>query len=170
MGKYDLRRERVLEMLKQKGRLSAQEISEEFSISMPTVRRLCRSLSEEGCAIRTRGGIHYMPENRQPYSYNLKSREYTKEKMRIAKYAAGLLQEGEVIFLESGTTVSHFAECLADRLREGTLKEVMVFTNSLTNLEIFYPYCGVNMIGGLFRSERKDFAGIIGERTLKGPA
>ncbi len=168
MGKVNARNQQILQMLKQKGKLSAKEIAEQFAISLPTVRRLCRALAEDGLAIRTRGGIHYMPEHRQPYSYNLKSREYNHEKVRIAHHACDLLENGNVIFLESGTTIAHFAECLAERLREGKLEDIMVFTNSLINLEILYPFCGVNMIGGFFRSERKDFAGIIGERALKG--
>ncbi len=42
-----------------------------------------------------------------------------------------------------------------------------VFTNSLMNLDILYPVCDVNMIGGLYRDERKDFSGYMSELALK---
>jgi len=167
MSKSNLRKEELLSLLSQNGKLTAEQIAERFHISMPTVRRVCKDLADEGRVLRIRGGIHYLPEQKAQYSFQQKAQEYNEEKVRIAKYASSLVEDGQMIFLEAGTTVGEMAVQLLSRIKKGELHDLMVFTNSLVILEILDPTCQVTMIGGQYRTERKDFVGLMSERMLR---
>lgn len=166
--KTEIRKKQILELLEKSGKLSASDIAAAFNISLPTVRRLSRSLAEEGKVLRTHGGIRHTPQIESQYSFNVKSQEYSEEKECIANYACSLVKPGQTVFLESGTTVQQLAVSLAARMRKGELYDVIVFTNSLLNLEILHPICKVTLLGGVYRPERKDMIGYLCERIIRG--
>jgi len=163
----NLRKSKILELLTQRGKLNTSEAAEFFSISLPTVRRLFSSLANDGKVLRTHGGIRRIPEIKDIYSFDVKLQEFNEEKERIAKYASSFVKNGQIVFLESGTTVRQCAIALAERVKKGELNDFMVFTNSLTNLEILHPFCKVTLLGGLYRHERQDFSGYLCDKTLQ---
>jgi DeoR/GlpR family transcriptional regulator of sugar metabolism len=167
MKKVEDRKDRLIEYLKQKGKLSVSEIAELFKISLPTARRLCAELERESRAMRTHGGIRFVPQIKTTYAFDAFDAEYYDEKERIARYAAELVKNRQIIFLESGTTVKHFAAALAERIRGGQLSDISVFTTSLVNLDILESVCNITVIGGLYRHERRDFCGFFCEKLLR---
>lgn len=168
MNKADQRRKEIMEMLLLSESVSVGEIAAKLGISLPTARRLCVQMADEGKVARVRGGLKQLPQTRGNYSFDSLRNEHVEEKARIARYAATLIQNNQVVFLESGTTLRHFAIALAERIRSGELSNVIIFTNSLVNLDILYPVTNIQMIGGLYRDERKDFVGYLSELSLKG--
>jgi DeoR/GlpR family transcriptional regulator of sugar metabolism len=167
MKKIEDRKDRLIEYLEHKGKLSVSEIAEFFKISLPTARRLCAQLERERLVMRTHGGIRFVPPIKTTYTFDAFDAEYYAEKDIIAKYAAGLVKNNQIIFLESGTTVKHFAAALAERIRGGQLSDISVFTNSLVNLDILEPVCNVTVVGGLYRQERRDFCGFLCEKMIR---
>jgi DeoR/GlpR family transcriptional regulator of sugar metabolism len=168
MNKADQRRKAIMEMLLISESVSVAEVAEKLNISLPTARRLCVQMGEEGKVTRVRGGLKQLPQNRGYYSFDSLRNEHVEEKVRIARYASTLIKNNQVVFLEAGTTLRHFAIALAERIRSGELSNVIIFTNSLVNLDILYPVTNIQMIGGLYRDERKDFVGYLSELSLKG--
>jgi DeoR/GlpR family transcriptional regulator of sugar metabolism len=167
MNKIEERKNKLVGCLEQKGKLSVAEVADLFRISLPTARRLCAQLEQERKAMRTHGGIRFIPEIKVSYTFDTIDAEHNAEKEAIARYACGMVKNNGIVFLDAGTTVKHLALALADRIRNGQLSGISVFTNSLVNLEILEPVCKVTVIGGLYRKERRDFCGFLAEKMLR---
>lgn len=167
MNKIDVRKNKILNMLNDRGSLTVNEIAETFNISLPTVRRMCINLEKEHLVSRSHGRISLVTDAQVQYSFSMSSQEYVDEKKRIAEYCSRLIQNNQTIFLESGTTVYQCALSIAARIQEGVLNDVIVMTNSLLNLNVLQPFCTVILIGGIFRPERQDFAGYFCERMIR---
>jgi DeoR/GlpR family transcriptional regulator of sugar metabolism len=176
MGKVDRRKQELLQILQEENTIDISDVAKRFHISLPTARRLCTQLAEDGMAIRTHGGIKrvYLLEEPgdQPedlYSFDLMQKEFVEEKSRIAKYASTLVQDNQVIFIEAGTTISLFSIALAERIRNKEISNLVIFTNSLITLNILAPvHNNIMVIGGHYRERRKDFSGYLSELALKG--
>lgn len=170
MGKVNARENQILMELKKRGQLESKEMMELYRISESTARRICVDLSKRGLAIRTFGGICSLPENMPSsaeYSYNIRETEHTELKQKIGEYACSLVKDGDVIFLNGGTTVQKMAEALIERIRREGLKNISILTNSIASAELLAGDCNVMLTGGRLRSERRDMAGYLSEQMVR---
>ena len=167
MNKLDYRKDHLVELLYDRGEISIATIAELYGISFPSVRRLCAQLEKEKRIIRIHGGIRPLQAKKNSYKFEIIDTEFAEEKAAIAHYVTGLVKNRQSLFLESGTTLKQFALALAGRLQAGELSDVVVFTNSIINLEILQPVCKVFVIGGLYRPERRDFCGFLSEKLIR---
>ncbi len=168
--KKEHREDILLGVLKSKKRMDTAEVVELLQVSESTARRFFDDLVKKGVVIRTYGGIQLAPGSDADYYYEDLLGHQTDQKKRIGEHACGLVEEGDIIFLDSGTTLQHMAAALAMRFREGSVRDVEIYTNSLSNLKMLSPYCDVHLTGGLFRSKRQDFCGYLSEMVLKAIA
>jgi DeoR/GlpR family transcriptional regulator of sugar metabolism len=167
MGKIADRKSQLIDRLENCGKMSVTDIAAFFQISLPTARRMCAQLEKEQQVIRTHGGVRFVPSVKTSYAFDIIDSKYSEEKAAIAKNASMLVKNDQIIFLESGTTVKQFALALAVRIRNKQLSNIAVYTNSLVNLEILESVCKVNLVGGVYRPERRDFCGLLSERLLR---
>ncbi len=130
------------------------ELAEEFGVSESTIRRDLASLADAGHVVRTYGGA--LDTERSPHE---KDREHAAAKDAIAREAATLVQDGEVVLLDAGTTTGRLARQLAHR--EG----LTVVTNGVTAIRELAGFAGIDLIvlGGRLR--HRDEA-ILGESVL----
>lgn len=166
MTKTDLRKAQLLEMLQVRAELRIDPIAQSLNVSAATVRRLIANLESEGLVLRVHGGVRLAPQAGHDYSYRASIQHRTREKSVIGRRAAELVHSGDVVFLDSGTTVLHLAEELIVRIQSGALDDIVVITNSLTHVEGLARWCKAVLIGGEVRSERRDVCGSIAEKTL----
>ena len=170
MGKKEQRIKLLRNELKRQKSLRISDIEEMFQISESTARSMCSELETSGEAIRTFGGIQYMPEdffpNLQAYSFDALSEQHVEEKKKIGMYASTLVCPGDTIFLSGGTTVFQFACCLAALLEEKKISNIDIMTNSIANAEILSSSIRVILTGGEYRAKRRDTAGIVGEKSI----
>jgi DeoR family fructose operon transcriptional repressor len=166
MNKFELRTNRLLEMLQLNKRLDVRTVADSLRISEATARRFFSQLEEEGKVIRVHGGVQLAPQLGYDYSFRVQASHRQKQKALIGAHAAELVQDGDRLFLDSGTTVLKFAEALALRLRTGTVKNVVVLTNSITHMETVARWCKVILVGGEIRVERLDVCGSVAEKNL----
>jgi len=111
-----MRRERIAELLKERGSISLKELSSIFAdVSEMTLRRDLLWAEEQGIAVRIRGGAKYQPgvQNREP-SYDVRAIENRMAKEKIARLAIPYIKYGGSIFLDSGTTTMALAKLLPD--------------------------------------------------------
>ena len=122
---YD-RREQILTMLRKDGSVRVAALVETFGVSIETIRRDLEALEEEGLLRRVYGGA--VRESRRSVETLLADRlvQNAAEKERIGRAAAGLVQDGDVIGIDIGTTTLEMARALLQRdLR------IIVITNSI---------------------------------------
>jgi len=156
------RQKQILALLTRQGRLSVNEIVEQFSISVATARRDLESLASHGKAERVHGGVIAI-EQAPPESPILeRENEQADEKIRIGLAAANLVADKETVFLGSGTTVLEVARQLRNR------KNLTVITNSLPVLNALAGAEGITVIslGGMLRDSEMSFIGHLTEQAL----
>ena len=167
LKKSEIRSSRLMEMLQLNKRLGVKTVADSLGVSVATVRRLLARLETDGKVIRTHGGARLSPHLGTDYSYYLSSTHRSREKALIGRAAAEIISPGDRLFLDSGTTVLKLAEALSLRVQAGTLKNIVVLTNSLALVEALARWCKVILVGGEVRVERRDVWGPITEETLR---
>ena len=116
------RQQYILTALKREGKVLASELSATLDVSEDTIRRDLRKLSEAGLLQRVHGGA--LPSSPATASYTVRQRQASSAKAAIAQAAATLVQNGQVIILDGGTTTLQVAQRLPMDLK------ATVITNS----------------------------------------
>jgi DeoR family deoxyribose operon repressor len=97
--------------LVQNGAVSIKELAEKLNVSSMTIRRDLRKLAEEGILKLIPGGAILKRESNiadeQEYTVTKAQLQMTKEKIKICKKAALLVQEGDTIVIDTGSTTEH---------------------------------------------------------------
>ncbi len=156
------RKHKMVEYLQQNQRASVQELGEVFQVSESTVRRDLKELEDGRLLKRTHGGaISLQSVDFEPNMVD-KEDSYREEKERIARMAAELVNQGDTILLDSGTTTLALAREL--RSRSG----IRVITNSVIVLGELKDCRNIELtiIGGLLRPDTQAFVGPMAERAL----
>lgn len=169
MKKVERQERMILEQLGRKKTLTLSEARALLDVSESTVRRLFIRLESSGAAVRRYGGIQLLHDSpMDEYQYEQVEGQAVFQKRFIGRHAATMVENGDVLYLDSGTTMACFCTALAARIAEGKLAGVTVFTNSLVNLEILGSYMTVNLVGGEYRPRRRDFCGYLAEEAVGG--
>ena len=155
----------IMNQLRLKGKLELAEVINRLQISESTARRLFARMEKNGNVIRVHGGIQLPGRNPTEYSFERLVKNNLKEKEAIAVKACDLLEDEDVFFCDTGTTVLCFCVELLHRIERSPMN-LRVYTNSLANFEILAPKVPITLIGGEYRNHRKDFAGYLAEIAL----
>ena len=107
------RRQYIVGLAQKHGRVLVEELSESLGISRITIRKDLDHLQGQGLLLRTHGGA-LLPGNGALSDPSLQEKEgrHSQEKQRIADAAANLIQEGQCILIDSGTTTTAIAKAL----------------------------------------------------------
>ncbi|MBQ6758479.1 MAG: DeoR/GlpR transcriptional regulator [Selenomonadaceae bacterium] len=131
----------IHELLIERKRISLDELCENFGVSKNTIRRDINELEEQGIIRKVYGGIVLKEAeimSLEPFS----AREIRNinEKKKIAAVAAALVNDGEVIYIDSGTTTMHLLPHLAEK------NFLTIVTASVYVLELATRYSNLNVI------------------------
>lgn len=157
--------EKLLDRLHIMDRLSLRDAMEMLDVSESTARRIFTRMEEEGLVIRTHGGIQKPGHMFTGYSFDTGREENIDKKQAIGREAVKLVDDGDVIFCDSGTTVQCFCASLAERIRREGI-HVKIYTNSLANIEILQDVEEIILVGGKYRPNRRDFCGYVADQTM----
>lgn len=157
----------LLKEMQLNGCVTLKEAMKKFGMSEATVRRLFARMEEKGLGIRSHGKISLPDSTYNFYRYEASEELYVKEKKAIAEEAVKLVRNGDVLFLDSGTTVCLFSMALAEALRQKNKHDIKVFTNSYMIINILNDLAEVVLIGGTYRPNRKDFCGYMAEKAMR---
>ena len=146
-----LRRERMLAEIREREFVRVGELSSRFGVSEMTVRADLDSLAARGKVHRVRGGAipRLIARQEQPFEDSVSS--FAAEKVAIGQAAAALLEDGETVIVDVGTTAAAAARAIAARTE---LDDMVVFTNGLKTaleLEPASPRVTVVVLGGTLR-------------------
>lgn len=156
----------ILKELQLNGVVTVKQAMKILTVSEATARRIFTRMETKGLGVRSHGKISLPDSSLDFYRYDASEELYVNEKKIISKLALNFIKDGDVLFLDSGTTVCLFSMALADALRQKTLKNVKVFTNSYMIINILNDLAVVNLIGGTYRPYRKDFCGYLSEKAI----
>jgi DeoR family transcriptional regulator of aga operon len=138
-------------------------LARRFRTSEVTIRKDLEVLHSHGLLHRTHGGV--LPVKGGALADpTLREKEelHRKEKLRIGTTAAGLVKEGQVVVLDSGTTTT----CIARMLRNFT--NVTIITNAVNiATELAGASPEVILTGGVLRKNSFSLVGPIAEETLR---
>ena len=135
----DDRRTSLVKMVQQHGFASLPELVNQLDVSESTVRRDLGVLEETGVVRRTHGGAFYSgPSPNLPHFKQRQEAEWDKKKA-IALAANGLIEDGDTVLLDSGSTTYELARLLVGR-------PLQIVTNSLPVANLFNTDANTDLI------------------------
>ena len=105
----------IIELVKQQGYVSTEELVEHFSVSPQTIRRDLNELAEQNLILRHHGGAA-LPSSSVNTPWHDRKATQTEEKERIARKVAEQIPNGSTLFIDIGTTPEAVAHSLNPRL------------------------------------------------------
>lgn len=136
------RKQFILDNLHRDGQVVAKHLAEEFGVSEDTIRRDLRELAKEGLLQRVHGGA--MPLALAEVDFNRRQSISTDSKRAIGKAAGRLIQSGQVVILDGGTTAVQLARYLPADLQATIVTHSPSVAVELAN----HPKVEVILIGG----------------------
>lgn len=139
---FQSRKAQILKIINGKGEVSVKELADLTTISEVTIRRDLIQLSNENLLVRTHGGAMPLSQLNVPQGFSQKSAENLEHKAYIAQLAAQEIHDGDVIFMDCGSTVHRLCQFIKH-------KQIKVITNSLPVVyELSGSAVSINLIGG----------------------
>lgn len=149
-----------MRILEEKGEVTVKELADELEISEITVRRDLTILTADGLVYRTHGGIMKVELTKTPFHFANKVAIHVEDKDNICRLAAKEIQEGDIIFMDCGSTVFRLCQFIRN-------KKIHVITNSLPVVyELMHSSVRINLIGGEIDPERQAVHGRIAEEHI----
>jgi len=129
-----------------------------------TIRRDFFALEKERLITRVHGGAIPVENLLVSSHIDRRIREHVGEKQKVAAYAVSLLERGDTVFLDVGSTCSYLAEAFPENL------SLTVITHSLNAIDILKGKVGISTIcvGGSLEESIGAFTGSITESCLSG--
>lgn len=157
------RRMEIVNMVNQNGKARVEDLAGNFNVSSVTIRSDLSFLEKNGYVIRSHGFAIPNSGAIAELTVHEKRRQNAGVKLCIGKEAAKLINNGDTIILDSGTTTREIASSLKN------LEDVVVMTNGLdVAMELVSaPGVEVLMSGGLLRKNALSFSGSQAEASLK---
>ncbi|MFN3699144.1 MAG: DeoR/GlpR family DNA-binding transcription regulator, partial [Dictyoglomus sp.] len=157
------RRTKILELLEKERGVKVSDLVRLFNVTGATIRRDLETLEKEGLLKRTHGGAVLPHSFSFEPLYITKKRHNLKEKMAIGKKAAELIEDGETVFIETGSTTFQIAKNIKNK------HDLTVLTNSIEVARELINARGVEVIltGGVLRKETVALIGPLAERVLR---
>lgn len=156
------RKLKILEYVNENSRAAVQELSDYLNVSEATVRRDLKELEKAKLLNRTHGGaISLQGVNFEP-PYNEKKDRLKREKEAIGRRAVELIEEGDTILLDSGTTTFQLA------LELKSFSRLTVVTNSMLIAQELQAESELEVIltGGSIRRETLALVGPLADQVL----
>ena len=142
----------ILEALKKKNTVKLQELVELTNSSESTIRRDLTQLEEGKFLKRVHGGAARLQGKLQEPSMTEKSSKNLQAKREIAQYAGSLVEEGDCIYLDAGSTIFEMIPFLPSN--------IVVVTNGLMHAnELLDRNIKTFLLGGYIKPTTKAMVG-----------
>ena len=156
-----IRRQNMLDLLKEHELMYLADIVEATGSSESTVRRDLKALAQEGEVELLRGGGVRLPQQGGEMSIGVKLQLQMEEKERIARTAAEMIYPGDIIFLDPSSANTLLIEHLPER--------VTVVTNSIAIMNrLLQMDMPCILLGGQIKRSTSSCIGPMAERELSG--
>ncbi len=158
------RQNKILSILRAMQReVHVDELAEMMNVSSITIRRDLDQLANKQTIIRTHGGCLAVGRAALETEYHTKVRQNFSLKQAIGRTGAAMVDNGEVLLLNDGSTTFHLGSQL------GAIKNLSVYTNSLALVTEISRFESPDLyiLGGKYNSDQYSLRGSILEQTLE---
>lgn len=153
----------ITEYVAERGVVPLDELERHFGVSMSTLRRDIAALCKQGTLNKTYGCVSKNTAAEPAIPFHLRSGLHLQEKLQAAKVAAGFVEDGDFIFIDSGSTTCMMVDFLGDK------KDVSIVTNNLDVVmrAVARPNLKVYILSGLLNRENNSFTALADEPLLE---
>lgn len=152
---FQERKQIILEKTEELGSIDVKDLAVLLDTSEITVRRDLATLAEKGLIYRTHGGAMKPSLAKDPVSFINKSAKRSEQKDYICQIAASYIQDGDVVFLDCGSTVYRICPFIRN-MRIKIVTNSIPIVNALLNSSV-----SLNFAGGEIDMERQASHGVI---------
>ena len=152
--KINERKDEIIRILSNADYVTVDEFSRQLGVSKVTIRSDLTELEQRGLLFRTHGGAMIPEHNANVRVISNTLKEYATEKRLIAKAASSLIENGQTVIIDSGSTTVNMVGYLSE-------KDITMVTNSLLAVDVAKqdPSIEVIMLGGSLRRNSMGFIG-----------
>ncbi len=156
------RHRQIQQLLRTHGECSVEFLAAELQVSDMTIRRDLQQLAAEDRVVRTHGGASPAERVMFDFPFLREAEQNRQQKQSIGAHAAMLIEDGQSVMLDSGTTTLALARQLLRRQR------LAIITTSIPIAAVLQPAIGVEtiLLGGIVRRDAPDMAGPLTEANL----
>ncbi|NMB62097.1 MAG: DeoR/GlpR transcriptional regulator [Chloroflexi bacterium] len=159
------RQQQILRYLQQHGVVKSSTLMELFDASEATIRRDLEWMERHGLIEKTHGGAILIQRMQQEAIYSASASIHQQEKKWIARAAVQLVENGDMIFINNGTTTTEVFLALQNRL---DLKDITVVTNNVSAaMAVQSAEFKIILLGGIFRPSSTSIVGDLANNTLR---
>ena len=158
LSKKDERLNRLIEILEQQNGVSIRELTVMLDVSEMTVRRDLETLKARNVILDIPGAAVLNPQRKsgmdeEYYHLSAATRTHKKEKERIGRYAASLIQPEDCVIIDNGSTV----EYLADNIPRDIQLTIVTYNLNILNKIYTNPNISIIFGGGYFHPDTMSF-------------
>ena len=132
------RLEEMEKLIQEQGSATMEELRDAFQVSINTVRRDVAELVENGSAEKVYGGVRAV-QRAGLVPYEERSLTPSSAKKALCEAAAPMVQDGDIVFVDSGTTTVHLMQWLQDR-------RITIITNSIEVIWLAMDHPNIRLI------------------------
>lgn len=157
------RRKKITAYIEDQQSVRVIDLSREFGVTEETIRRDLEKLEKEGVLIRTHGGATPIEKELYDEPHSVRSRENIENKKKIGMAIKDLINEGEIVMMDSSTTSLEIAKCI------GNSKTITMITNSMGLAMEMVEFDKIQMIciGGTLRRNALSLIGPSAKKSIK---
>jgi DeoR family fructose operon transcriptional repressor len=157
---FQKRKQKILQTLEQTGEADIHQLAVELGTSEITVRRDLNRMAADGMLYRAHGGATKIDPLMGAKAFENKAAVNVKAKDAICRRAADEIHDGDIIFMDCGSTVYRLCQFIRN-------KKIKVITNSLPVVyELQNSQVSINLIGGEVDRDRQAIHGKMAEEHI----
>lgn len=158
------RRSQIAQLVMENGRVFVSDLARKYDVTETSIRRDLILLEAESRLKRVHGGAISVPGNFRTDTFVEKAKLHIKAKEDIGSAAVGLINQGDIILLASGTTTLQVARHIPSRFRMNNLVTLVTTSVPIAQEILTWPSPNLTILGGLYLP---DYQATIGPQTIE---
>lgn len=157
------RRNKIEQIINKDGSVLVVELAKLFDVTTETIRADLEKLEKQGILVRTYGGATRADNSEPELAITERDTVNYEGKQSIGRYAAGLIRDGETIFLDASTSAWHLARYIKDKRGITVITNAEKIIDELSDCDHIHVVC----VGGQLTPRNMSFVGRVAEKTIR---
>lgn len=157
------RRNKIEQIINKERSVLVVELAKQFDVTTETIRGDLEKLEKQGILVRTYGGATVVDNSEIELAITERDVVNYEGKQLIGKYAAGLIKDGETIFLDASTSAWHLARYIKGKRGLTVITNAEKVVNELSSCAHIHVVC----VGGELNQRNMSYIGRVAEKTIR---